>query len=205
MPKGESEQVEQHQPDGALPNFLPMDDNEVIKPRESDQDKRQVPDEAELAETHPSAEREPRHGVIDTGYEIPLGPPGGFNYSMDDDGRTDNVQDAPGMEVDLVMEIEPDESDLKELMQTMTRDAREEVRRANHDILSVVRAMGGDSRKYKRDRAKAVRAVVSEVYSPPRVTAAIKLLPELRLIPGFALDLTTADTDGSLWDFDSKV
>ena len=44
-----------------------------------------------------------------------------------------------------------------------------------------------------------------EIYSPPRVTAATKLLPELRLIPGFALDLTTADVDGALWDFDSKV
>ena len=41
------------------------------------------------------------------------------------------------------------------------------------------------------ERAKAVRAVVSEIYSPPRVTAASKLLPELKLIPGFALDLTT--------------
>ena len=37
------------------------------------------------------------------------------------------------------------------------------------------------------------------------MTAAAKLLPELRLIPGFALDLTTADHDGKLWDFDSKV
>ena len=47
---------------------------------------------------------------------------------------------------------------------------------------------------------------MSEVYSPPRVTAAAtKLLPELRLIPGFALDLTTADVDGRLWDFDDKV
>ena len=25
------------------------------------------------------------------------------------------------------------------------------------------------------------------------------------MIPGFALDLTTADEDGSLWDLDSKV
>ena len=32
--------------------------------------------------------------------------------------------------------------------------------------------------------------------------AATKLLPELRLIPGFALDLTTADNDGRQWDFD---
>ena len=49
-----------------------------------------------------------------------------------------------------------------------------------------------------------MRAVVSEVYSPPRVTAATTFLPELLLIPGFALDLTTKDSDGRPWDFDEK-
>ena len=53
--------------------------------------------------------------------------------------------------------------------------------------------------------SRGIKAAVSEIYFPPRVTAATKLLPELRIIPGFALDLTTADTDGLLWDFDSKV
>ena len=37
------------------------------------------------------------------------------------------------------------------------------------------------------------------------MTAATKLFPELRIIPGFALDMTTTDIDGQLWDFDSKV
>ena len=37
------------------------------------------------------------------------------------------------------------------------------------------------------------------------VSAATKFLPELRITPGSALDPTTADTDGQLWDFDSKV
>ncbi len=37
------------------------------------------------------------------------------------------------------------------------------------------------------------------------MTPAAKLPPEIRVIPGFTLDLTTADEDGSLWDFDSKV
>ena len=44
--------------------------------------------------------------------------------------------------------------------------------------------------------------LVSEIYSPPRVTAAAKLLPELRCVPGFALDLTTVDESGRPWDFD---
>ena len=34
--------------------------------------------------------------------------------------------------------------------------------------------------------------------------AASKLLPELGVIPGFALDLTTADADGKLWHFDNR-
>ena len=37
-----------------------------------------------------------------------------------------------------------------------------------------------------------------------QVTQATKFLLQLRLIPGIAVDLTTADVDGRLWDFDSK-
>ena len=74
----------------------------------------------------------------------------------------------------------------------------------NGEILSVVRALGGDQTRYKRERSRAITAIVSDVYSPPRVTAATKMLPELRLILGFALDLTTADFDRAHWDFDSK-
>ena len=58
--------------------------------------------------------------------------------------------------------------------------------------------------KCRRERKSAVNAIVAEVYSPPRVTAATKLLPELKLILGFALDLTTTDSDGRAWDFDEK-
>ena len=42
---------------------------------------------------------------------------------------------------------------------------------------------------------------VSEVYSPPRVTA---LATEFRLIPGVALDRTQTDPDDGLpWDFNN--
>ena len=37
-----------------------------------------------------------------------------------------------------------------------------------------------------------------------RITAASKLLPELKVIPGFAFYLTTSDGDGRPWDFDKK-
>jgi hypothetical protein len=45
---------------------------------------------------------------------------------------------------------------------------------------------------------------VSEIYSPPRVSAAAKLLPEPRCVPGFALDLTTKDEFGQPWNFDDE-
>ena len=72
--------------------------------------------------------------------------------------------------------------------------------------MAIVIGLGGNKARYRRERTRALKAIVSEVYSPPRVTAAAKkLLPELGSIPGFALDPTTADVDGRLWDFDDKV
>jgi hypothetical protein len=105
------------------------------------------------------------------------------------------------MEVDSV---EDAEADLRELMAVMTRDAKDEIKKHDDDIIAVVRALGGSVGKYRRERQKGIRAIVAEVYSPPRVTAAAKLLPELKLIPGFALDLTTNDVDGRAWNFDEK-
>ena len=90
-------------------------------------------------------------------------------------------------------------------MATLRRDEKLEIEETNRDIMALLKSLGADTAKYRRQRSKSIRALVSEIYSPPRVTAATKLLPELRTIPGFALDLTTAETDGQLWDFDSKV
>ena len=49
-----------------------------------------------------------------------------------------------------------------------------------------------------------MRGIVSEIYSARRVTAAAKFLPELKVTPGLALDLTTSDSGGRPWDFDEK-
>ena len=49
-----------------------------------------------------------------------------------------------------------------------------------------------------------MRAVVSEIYSPPRVTAAAARLAGLRIDPGAALDLTTVDENGVPWDFSKE-
>ena len=59
------------------------------------------------------------------------------------------------------------------------------VRKAEFDVevLSLVEQLGGSSRGYRRDRKRQLRALVSEIYSPPRVTNAAKLLPSLRAMP----------------------
>ena len=106
------------------------------------------------------------------------------------------------MDVDV---IESEESDLRELFNVVTRDAVSELKEHDQVIMSVINALGGNAGKYKRKRKAAIRAVVSEIYSPPRVTAAAKLMPELKMIPGFALDRTVADSDCRLWDFDNVV
>ena len=43
--------------------------------------------------------------------------------------------------------------------------------------------------------------MVAEVYSAPRVTKVAKLLPSLRIFPGFALDLSGEDENGESLDF----
>ena len=87
------------------------------------------------------------------------------------------------------------DTEMRRLLDNLTRDMREEVKDIDDEILSVVRSMAGNVGQYRRERRAALRAVVSEVYSPARTTTAIKLLPEFRLIPGFALDLTTVNED----------
>ena len=49
------------------------------------------------------------------------------------------------------------------------------------------------------------RAVVSEIYSPRRVTRAAELLPRLNIDPGLAMDITTEDETGQPWDFSREA
>ena len=78
----------------------------------------------------------------------------------------------------------------------MTRDVRDQIVEHEQQIIATVRAMGGSTSRHQRERRSQVRAIVSEIYSPQRVTAAAKLLPELKEIPGFALGVTTVDSGG---------
>jgi len=65
--------------------------------------------------------------------------------------------------------------------------------------------LGQSSKAYKRELRKGCRHLVSEIYSPPRITREIKNGRWKRLAPGFALDFTVLDPDDSMpWDFNVK-
>ena len=60
--------------------------------------------------------------------------------------------------------------------------------------------MGGDGKKYRRETKQGVKRLVSEIYSPPRVTKMLEKMPNSEVLPGFALDITTYDENGEPWD-----
>ncbi len=63
--------------------------------------------------------------------------------------------------------------------------------------------MGSAGKKYKREARTAGRKLVSEIYSPPRVTKLIEQVRSKHILPGFAFDITVVDPDDGLpWDFD---
>lgn len=53
--------------------------------------------------------------------------------------------------------------------------------------------------------AKEANTIVSEVYSPPRVTKAARILKRLGITPVFAMDITVNDEDGNPWDFENEA
>ena len=103
------------------------------------------------------------------------------------------------MELDIV--IRQDVRDLRAALAVQAREHREAARRIYHEMVCIIAAMGQDGRKFRREGTQRLRAVVAEVYSVPRVTAAAKRHPRLGIVPGLALDLTGVDEKGVPWDF----
>ena len=114
----------------------------------------------------------------------------------DDEGYEPTSPASAPMSVDEVKSLEPVLN-----MLGADEELRESLLTINAEIMKLVGELGGSQKGYRRERAKQTRHLVSEVYSAPRVTAALKLLPGLNLVPGFALDLTTKDENGEEWDF----
>ena len=66
----------------------------------------------------------------------------------------------------------------------------------------LLQQLGSLGRHYRREARRGARALVSEVYSPPRVTKLLKQMNCKYAAPGLALDLTVNDPlDGMPWDF----
>jgi hypothetical protein len=64
--------------------------------------------------------------------------------------------------------------------------------------------MGSSGRLRRKDGRTAIKKIVSEIYSPPRVTKILSGMLGHALAPGLALDLTCTDPYGGLpWDFDT--
>lgn len=72
-----------------------------------------------------------------------------------------------------------------------------------HECLNLIANMGCSTRSYRRERRRGFNKIVSEIYSPPRVTRMLSSMPGHELVPGLALDVTCNDPDdGKPWDFD---
>ena len=110
---------------------------------------------------------------------------------MSDDEFMEETEDMDTRSVGLV---------LKEL----GRGQKEIVEKCEREILLAIESLGGSRKAYKRERKATFKRIVSEVYSPPRVAAAAKLLPSIRIIPGASLDITVNQENGEPWDFDLK-
>ena len=128
-------------------------------------------------------------------------------------GATTPRADDPDQERDDDMWEEPHEADigmdedsslLEPLLSVCTEDVKEDVECFEVEILRLINELGCGSKSYRRERKSRLKAIVSELYSPPRVTKAAKLLPSMGISPGLALDVTTVNDKGEPWDFDDE-
>ena len=69
-----------------------------------------------------------------------------------------------GMDVDIV-DVELDEIDLQDYIGMFAESQRQQARERHLEVQSLVDSLGGNSRKYRRERGRRARAMVSEVYS----------------------------------------
>ena len=88
------------------------------------------------------------------------------------------------------------------LVREMPSEALREVAEEVAGLMASAAPFGAHKQQVQSAVCGELQAVVSEIYSPPRVTKAARMLPHLGISAGFALDLTVNDEDGKPWDFD---
>ena len=64
-------------------------------------------------------------------------------------------------------------------------EQRLEAEKQGKEILNIVKSLGGSVRRQSLLMKRAANRIVSEVHSPPRATAAAKMLPDYGVLPGF--------------------
>ena len=70
----------------------------------------------------------------------------------------------------------------------------------NSSIMETLAQPGGSPKSYRRERSRAVKALVSEIYSAPRVIRAAKLLPSsasCQALPSISQQSTRTATTGT--------
>ena len=102
------------------------------------------------------------------------------------------------MDLDLVRE----ERDLRQVITLMAKDQRDRARETQEGIASLFAALAQNGGRFRREATQRPRAVVSEVYSSPRVTDAARRHPLLGCMPGLALDITATDHEGTQCNID---
>ena len=95
------------------------------------------------------------------------------------------------------------EDDLQPILNLIEQDELlyKELTEHAAETAQIVASLGGRRTGYQRERRQAAQRMISEIYSAPRVTKVMKLMPSLDLVPGFALDLSGNDENGHAWDF----
>ena len=144
---------------------------------------------ARAADDGESDDGQPFDGRLEHGNEVPMTPES-MDYSQPSPMRL-----SP-MAVDFIKAYDEDINLIQEI-----DDEDGQAISAHLEILNIISKLGGDTRKYRRERAKQMNRILSEVYSTARVTRAAELLPRLRISPGCALDVTGVDDEGNSWDF----
>ena len=126
-------------------------------------------------------------GAIGAPPEEPLGETPAYQEDRDDE----NMEESTDVNMDFVGSMEV--HDVLGCLEPSIDDT------ISHLLLA---QMGSSGRSYRRDTATAAKKLVSEIYSPPRVTALIRQIRSKHFLPGYAFDLTTVDpADGKPWDF----
>ncbi len=108
--------------------------------------------------------------------------PAGLEPTVGDDEQDAEMGDADDETMGLIGSLEPSPDDVVSEM--------------------LLQQIGSSGRSYRREARSSYKKMVSEMYSPPRVTEELKKMRSRHLLPGFALDLTVIDpADGKPWDF----